>query len=465
MRASSVVESERAFLLSVLGAEGPLVVFIHGIGGVGKSALVEAFTAEARGARRGRPPPGLRHDRAHATRLPGGDLERDRRRPHDRRRCRGPPGASLGDRVVLVLDRYEVLRPIDLWLQQTFVPAPCRTTRASSSPAAKPRCSGWSMSMGRLFREPVAGQPAPRRCRGAAPTGGRRRRRPRADQPARPGPSAVAAPRRNGARRGPGTRPRGDDRDRDRRGADGAVPRPPRSADAAGAGRGLGRAATDALADGRDAAGRRAAGCVRAGPGPAVRRAEQRRARRPRHGPRGRGGLPARVRSRPVTALPDRRVAAAPRRGHPGDVARDVALHRRPAVHPRESGRPRGVLPDVRAPLLRRAGQRRRTGRRSARSRRRASRPSRWRSSRTGGAACPTRSGRPATEPGESPGSRRRPRSIESRAPLFDADPARPDLARRRPALARATRPAGPRASAVTWPTRTTRTRPSSSRR
>ena len=41
-------EAERAFLHSVLGEEGPLVVFIHGIGGLGKSALVEAFTAEAR---------------------------------------------------------------------------------------------------------------------------------------------------------------------------------------------------------------------------------------------------------------------------------------------------------------------------------------------------------------------------------------------------------------------------------
>ena len=41
-------EQERAFLHQVLGAEGPLVVFVHGIGGVGKSTLVEAFAGEAR---------------------------------------------------------------------------------------------------------------------------------------------------------------------------------------------------------------------------------------------------------------------------------------------------------------------------------------------------------------------------------------------------------------------------------
>ena len=41
-------DQERAFLHQILGAEGPLVVFIHGIGGVGKSTLVEAFAGEAR---------------------------------------------------------------------------------------------------------------------------------------------------------------------------------------------------------------------------------------------------------------------------------------------------------------------------------------------------------------------------------------------------------------------------------
>lgn len=39
---------ERAILHLVLSGDGPVVVFMHGIGGVGKSALLETFTAEAR---------------------------------------------------------------------------------------------------------------------------------------------------------------------------------------------------------------------------------------------------------------------------------------------------------------------------------------------------------------------------------------------------------------------------------
>ena len=41
-------ESERAALRLVLGRDGPAVVFVHGIGGVGKSALLETFMSDAR---------------------------------------------------------------------------------------------------------------------------------------------------------------------------------------------------------------------------------------------------------------------------------------------------------------------------------------------------------------------------------------------------------------------------------
>src|SRR5687767_7238757 len=41
-------DDEMDILRQLLGGDGPLVVFVHGIAGIGKSALVEAFAAEAR---------------------------------------------------------------------------------------------------------------------------------------------------------------------------------------------------------------------------------------------------------------------------------------------------------------------------------------------------------------------------------------------------------------------------------
>ena len=79
---------------------------------------------------------------------------------------------------------------------------------------------------------------------------------------------------------------------------------------------------------------------------------------------------------------------------------RDVALHGRPALHPPEPDRPRGVLPDHRAPLFRRGRAGRTTARPSPRSSRATSRRRRSRSSTRGGgwrpmlsASCATGSG------------------------------------------------------------------------
>ncbi len=41
-------ESELANLLAALGPEGPVVTHIHGVGGIGKSRLVEVFGSMAR---------------------------------------------------------------------------------------------------------------------------------------------------------------------------------------------------------------------------------------------------------------------------------------------------------------------------------------------------------------------------------------------------------------------------------
>ena len=113
---------ELAALSRLFDAHGPLVAFVHGIGGIGKSAMVTAFSARARA------------QGAVVVRLEGGAIE-----PTERGITaaiadaigaggRGNPDAlgrlsSLADRVLLVIDAYELLRPLDPWLRDVLVPS------------------------------------------------------------------------------------------------------------------------------------------------------------------------------------------------------------------------------------------------------------------------------------------------------------------------------------------------------
>lgn len=99
-------------LRQLLGEAGPLVVFVHGIAGIGKSALAEAFAVEARACG------------ATVLRLDGRSIE-----PTERGflaalegKTGGDVGTAedvaarlsrLGDRVILIVDTYEVLRILD----------------------------------------------------------------------------------------------------------------------------------------------------------------------------------------------------------------------------------------------------------------------------------------------------------------------------------------------------------------
>ncbi len=139
-----------AVLRQLLGEDGPLVVFVHGIAGIGKSALAEAFGVEARA--RG----------AMVLRLDGRTIE-----PTERgflAALEGKTGGDvataedaaarlsrLGDRVILILDTYEVLRLLDPWLRQTFVPALTDNVRIVLSGREAPM-TGWPSDLGRLFR-------------------------------------------------------------------------------------------------------------------------------------------------------------------------------------------------------------------------------------------------------------------------------------------------------------------------
>ena len=113
---------EMATLLRCLEGESPFVLQIHGIGGVGKSALVHAFAARAQ------------EQGAIAVVLDTPLIEpTERGFLQELGHAIGKDSPTIdeavdaleamGPRVFLVLETYEVFRLMDTWLRQTFVPA------------------------------------------------------------------------------------------------------------------------------------------------------------------------------------------------------------------------------------------------------------------------------------------------------------------------------------------------------
>ncbi|MGD8537910.1 MAG: protein kinase [Candidatus Aminicenantes bacterium] len=113
---------EMKSLLKCLEDECPLVVHVHGIGGVGKSALVQAFSVRAKGqgatvvildspliepTERG-----FLQELGHAIGLENPTFEEVIGQIE-----------ILGPRVFLVIETYELFRLMDTWLRQVFVPA------------------------------------------------------------------------------------------------------------------------------------------------------------------------------------------------------------------------------------------------------------------------------------------------------------------------------------------------------
>lgn len=158
-QAASLVgrEDERAILHQLIGVGGPLVVFVHGLAGVGKSTLVQAFSVEAR--ERG----------ATVLRLDCRAIE-----PTERgflAALASATGAELpttteaaarlervGRQVVLVLDTYEVFRLFDSWLQG-FIPLLSDNVRIVLA-GREPPMTGWASAFGSLFRSlPLGGLP------------------------------------------------------------------------------------------------------------------------------------------------------------------------------------------------------------------------------------------------------------------------------------------------------------------
>lgn len=150
-------ERELATLLTLLEEGGPLIVHVHGIAGIGKSALLEAFAARARA----RGATVLQFDcRAvepvekvvlrHLGSAIGGD-------PATLEEAADRLGA-LSSQVVLTLDTYEVFRTMDAWLRQTMVPALPANVRLLLA-GREPPAPGWVTTPGwaGLFRGLILG--------------------------------------------------------------------------------------------------------------------------------------------------------------------------------------------------------------------------------------------------------------------------------------------------------------------
>src|SRR5262245_26061364 len=141
-------EPERAALLELVERDRPLVAFVHGIAGVGKSMLLQAaaFDARARGTL--------------VVALDGRAFE-----PTERGLLAslggalGTPLATLADatgalaadaRVLLMIDTHEQLRLLDPWLRQSFVPALPQNVRLLLAGRDTP--TAWQRDLGDLQR-------------------------------------------------------------------------------------------------------------------------------------------------------------------------------------------------------------------------------------------------------------------------------------------------------------------------
>jgi hypothetical protein len=141
-------ERERAALLELVERDMPLVAFVHGIAGVGKSMLLQAAAVDA--CARGRV----------VVALDGRTIEPTERGFLASLGSRlGTPLATITDatealtrdaRVLLMIDTHEQLRLLDAWLRQSLVPALPQNVRLLLAGRDTP--SAWQRALGELLR-------------------------------------------------------------------------------------------------------------------------------------------------------------------------------------------------------------------------------------------------------------------------------------------------------------------------
>jgi predicted Ser/Thr protein kinase len=121
-------KQEISCLLGTLKDSGPAVVYVHGIAGIGKSRLLAAFVERARDYNAAVIPIDCRAiepTEQGFLRALGSRFGRNFSSVEDAARCLG----GIGSRVVLALDHYEVLKLLDSWLRQSFIPRLPSTAR------------------------------------------------------------------------------------------------------------------------------------------------------------------------------------------------------------------------------------------------------------------------------------------------------------------------------------------------
>jgi hypothetical protein len=136
-RAAALIgrDRERAALLDLVEGETPLVAAVHGIAGVGKSALLHAAAVDARA--RG----------VTVVTLDGSTFE-----PTERgfRAALGDAIERPSGRVLLTIDAYERLGLLDTWLRQRFVPSLPEEVRLLLAGRHAPLA--WQRDLGDLVR-------------------------------------------------------------------------------------------------------------------------------------------------------------------------------------------------------------------------------------------------------------------------------------------------------------------------